>query len=76
MRRESLEDYREVQPHGDSDSDCFTERGLSVSLKISIALLRKWRREGGGPPFVRLGRAVRYLKPGVQSWLQAREVRR
>lgn len=38
-------------------------------LNISPATLETWRCRGGGPPFRKLGRAVRYLKTDVDEWL-------
>jgi predicted DNA-binding transcriptional regulator AlpA len=72
VRQENLDNPREVQTP--DDSHCLNEHDVSMTLKVSIALLRKWRRVGGGPPFVRLGRSVRYVKSGLKGWLQAREV--
>ena len=46
-----------------------TESETARMLSISISGLRKWRRNGSGPRFVRLGRLVRYLGTDVQSWL-------
>jgi excisionase family DNA binding protein len=33
--------------------------------------LEKLRWRGAGPRFLRLGRAVRYLKPDLDTWLEA-----
>ena len=39
----------------------YDERGAAEFLSCSRALLRKWRRMGGGPKYVRLGdRVIRY----------------
>jgi excisionase family DNA binding protein len=38
-------------------------------LAVSVATLRRWRREGGGPDFVRIGRAVRYQAADVNRWI-------
>ncbi len=73
MRQENLENPREVQTP--VDSHCLNEHDVSMTLKVSIALLRKGRREGGGPPFLKLGRAVRYQALGLKTWLEAHEVR-
>lgn len=73
MRQENLGNLREVQTP--SDSHCLNERDLSMTLKVSIALLRKWRRQGGGPPFLKFGRAVRYQALDLKTWLEAHEVR-
>lgn len=48
-----------------------TERELAVALGISRRTLQGWRWRGGGPPFRRLGGAVRYDPAEVRSWLDA-----
>ena len=39
-------------------------------LKVSESWLAKARMRGDGPPFIRLGRSVRYV--GLQQWLKTR----
>jgi predicted DNA-binding transcriptional regulator AlpA len=51
---------------------CLSEQQAASFLCCSRALLRKWRRNGGGPPFIRLGRLVRYRLSNLQEWLNAR----
>ncbi len=41
-------------------------------LRLSVATLNKWRVYGGGPPFVKLGRAVRYRLNDVEDFMSAR----
>jgi len=42
-------------------------------LGVSEAALRKWRAEGAGPPYVRLGyRTVRYRHRDVMRFLRVR----
>ncbi|HWW16064.1 MAG TPA: helix-turn-helix domain-containing protein [Candidatus Dormibacteraeota bacterium] len=36
------------------------ERQAAQRLKVSVAALRRWRREKRGPPFTRIERCVRY----------------
>jgi predicted DNA-binding transcriptional regulator AlpA len=48
-----------------------SESALATQLDISQAALRKWRSQGKGPRFVRLGRCVRYLVADVEAWLNA-----
>lgn len=48
-----------------------TERELAVALGISRRTLQGWRWRGGGPPFRRLGGAVRYDPAEVRAWLDA-----
>ncbi len=40
-------------------------------LQLSKAHLDKLRLVGGGPRFVRLGRAVRYRAADLQAWVEA-----
>lgn len=37
-------------------------------LGYSSAALRKWRREGKGPRFIRHGRSVRYKLSDLRAW--------
>ncbi|HVI85520.1 MAG TPA: helix-turn-helix domain-containing protein [bacterium] len=37
-----------------------TESEAAGILRISVTSLRRWRREGSGPVYRKLGRAVRY----------------
>jgi excisionase family DNA binding protein len=55
----------------------WTTDDVAERLKIPAGTLRRWRREGQGPPFVRLGRHVRYDPAAVRRWLaeQGRERR-
>lgn len=49
-----------------------TEQEAARALHVSVSLLRKWRREGKGPKFVRLEqRLIRYDLADLRSWLSA-----
>jgi hypothetical protein len=48
-----------------------TESELSGRIRVAVATLRRWRWSGGGPPFVRVGRCVRYDANDVRAWLGA-----
>lgn len=54
--------------------DVITESDLARTARVSIGVLRKWRREGRGPRFLKLGRLVRYRIGDVQQWFDARAV--
>ncbi len=51
---------------------CVCERQAGRLLCVSPALLRKWRRLGGGPQFLRLGRCVRYPVDALRHFVMAR----
>jgi excisionase family DNA binding protein len=48
-----------------------TEQQVAARLGLSVATLRAWRLKGKGPPFVRFGRAVRYLEEDVERFVEA-----
>lgn len=47
----------------------FDERQLADLLNVSVKAVQAWRYKGGGPAFVRLGRAIRYRPNDVEAWL-------
>ncbi len=49
-----------------------TERQEAERLNLSERTLQAWRTRGDGPPFVKLGRAVRYNPNETDSWLATR----
>jgi len=36
--------------------------------------LEQWRYQGKGPPYLKVGRQVRYLREELDAWLQGRRV--
>jgi predicted DNA-binding transcriptional regulator AlpA len=45
----------------------------ALVLSVSLSLLKKWRVQGGGPRFVRLGgRAIGYRRADLSDWIAAR----
>ena len=62
------------------DDKLFTEQQTSDYLEMSESFLRQSRMEGKregrtpGPPFVRIGRAVRYRLSDLDAWLSEHRV--
>jgi excisionase family DNA binding protein len=52
-----------------------TEAEVAELLKVSVGTLRRWRREGTGPPSLRLGRGVRYRRRDVDRWAERQRER-
>jgi hypothetical protein len=43
-------------------------------MGVSPGAMRKWRREGSGPPYVRCGkRLIRYFDDILDEWLETRQ---
>jgi excisionase family DNA binding protein len=48
----------------------YTTKELALYLRIAYTTLEKWRSMGIGPPFHRIGRAIRYLLSEVIAWMK------
>jgi excisionase family DNA binding protein len=46
-----------------------TEQELAKRLNVSLASVRRWRINGRGPLFVKVGALVRYRPEDVDAWL-------
>ena len=51
-------------------SELFTVSEAARKLKLSESYLNKCRTNGGGPVFVRLGRAIRYREADLDAWVR------
>jgi predicted DNA-binding transcriptional regulator AlpA len=47
-----------------------TERDASELLGVSMRTLQKWRLQGNGPRFVKLGHAVRYDVKDLEAYIE------
>ncbi len=45
---------------------------LAELLGVPVATLANWRCAGKGPPFLKVGRYVRYRPRDVERWIAAR----
>jgi hypothetical protein len=52
-----------------------SERKAAVFIGMSPFFLRRRRREGTGPVYLKLGSAIRYRVADLENWLAARDVR-
>ena len=42
-------------------------------LKVSISWLAKARMRGDGPPYLKVGRSIRYTETGSIQWMKSRQ---
>jgi predicted DNA-binding transcriptional regulator AlpA len=50
--------------------DCLlTERETAALTSFSPRTLQGWRQRNEGPPYLRVGRSIRYRKSRILSWL-------
>ena len=50
-----------------------TPKEAATFLRLSLSWLAKARMRGDGPPYVKLGRAIRYREGGLMQWLRLRQ---
>jgi predicted DNA-binding transcriptional regulator AlpA len=49
-----------------------TAKEAARLLKVSVSWLAKARMRGDGPPYMQLGRAVRYSEGALLQWMKSR----
>lgn len=50
-----------------------TTVALATFLGLSVPTLNRWRGNGEGPRWVKVGTAVRYPRESIREWLTAHE---
>ena len=62
---------KEDHPTGEIVSPLLTEKQAAIYLSRSASSLRRDRRNGSGPKFVRLGHSIRYARTELDAYLSA-----
>jgi DNA-binding transcriptional regulator YiaG len=65
---------RQTEPHVAREVDQLNlaEPAAAAYLNVSEAVLRYWRRNGGGPQFFRAGaKLIRYRRRDLDVWIEA-----
>ena len=50
-----------------------TARDAAAFLRLSQSWLAKARMRGDGPPYVKIGRSIRYTETGILHWTRSRQ---
>lgn len=50
----------------------WTERQVAPHLGVTVRALQSWRLTGGGPPYVKIGRSVRYRPSDIKRFVDER----
>ena len=50
-----------------------TPKDAADFLRVSLSWLAKARMRGDGPPYVKLGRSVRYAETALLQWMRSRQ---
>jgi predicted DNA-binding transcriptional regulator AlpA len=57
-----------------SNTVILTTPQAALYLGLAVSTLNKWRCFGAGPKFLKLGRAVRYRREDLDSFLMSRQL--
>ena len=55
-------------------TEVITEKEVSKLLSISLQSLRNWRCQRKGPPYIKIGRSVRYPIEDLRKYLESRKI--
>ena len=66
-------DRRPQKPLASAISVLLTGADTAQILKVSLSWLAKARMRGDGPPFIKIGRAIRYSEAALQQWMKSRQ---
>ncbi len=50
-----------------------TAKEAARLLKVSLSWLAKARMRGDGPPYIQIGRSIRYAESGLIQWMKSRQ---
>ena len=54
-------------------SPLLTAKEAAARLKVSVSWLAKARMRGDGPPYIPVGRAIRYTEAALIQWMKSRQ---
>ena len=54
-------------------SPLLTAKDAGVLLKVSLSWLAKARMRGDGPPYICVGRSIRYTEAALMQWMKSRQ---
>ena len=50
-----------------------TPKEAAKLLRVSLSWLAKARMRGDGPPYIRIGRSIRYAEAALLQWMKSRQ---
>lgn len=50
-----------------------TPKEAANRLRVSLSWLAKARMRGDGPPYIKVGRAIRYSEAAILQWMKSRQ---
>ncbi len=50
-----------------------TPKEAAHFLRVSLSWLAKARMRGDGPPYIKVGRSIRYAEAALMQWMKSRQ---
>ena len=70
MSQQTLNPTKYTQPIPIDPDTLLTEHQTTRMLNVSSRTLQNWRLRGGGPLYVKCGRAIRYRRRDLLDWIE------
>jgi hypothetical protein len=67
------QDPTQLKAPGSSNFVLLTPKETADRLKVSLSWLAKARMRGDGPPYIRVGRSIRYSEGALLQWMKSRQ---
>ena len=64
---------RNTPPNSLQLSPLLTAKEAATRLKVSVSWLAKARMRGDGPPYICVGRSIRYAETALIQWMKSRQ---
>lgn len=74
VQSQNLQQSQHLQNQNPKSDQLLTQQQVSEVLQIKVGTLQNWRADGEGPPFVKIGGAVRYRRQDLDQWIESRVV--
>lgn len=74
MARKTITSKSDAARAATQEAERLVDEGAAADiLGVSVRTLQAWRVKGGGPVFVRVGRAIRYAISDLNTWIAGRK---
>jgi predicted DNA-binding transcriptional regulator AlpA len=65
-----IKNENKANGHESQDRRFMTEKEVAIRYSLSHRTLQNWRQSGLGPPYVKIGRSVRYPILKTDEWFE------
>jgi hypothetical protein len=70
-----MQEHDEMSAEGAQADQLWNEQRAAALLSLKPHTLQVWRQIRRGPPFIKIGRSVRYQYSDLVAWIEANKTR-